>query len=281
LPPDRPEPITCAGHADFVELPNGQWWAVFLACRPYEQNWYNTGRETFLLPVHWENDWPVILKDEQIIPRIAARPDLPPEPESKSPLHGSFSWTDRFDQSQLNLRWQFLRPPALEWFSLMDTPGSLLIAPQSVALSDYGNPSLIACRQQHAKFSASTTVIVNPTTTPCEAGLVAFQNETHYLFLGIRMNGTGADEAFVEQLDAHAARGKPAPAARTLSRVPLPQRAARIILKIASTGRFYSAYCGVNDGSLKSLCENVDGSFLSTNVAGGFQGVMLGMFARK
>ena len=41
LNPNRKNPVTCTGHADFVETPNGEWWAVFLGCRPYEHNFYN------------------------------------------------------------------------------------------------------------------------------------------------------------------------------------------------------------------------------------------------
>ena len=39
------------GHADFVETQHGEWWAVFLATRPYQDYLYNIGRETFMLPV--------------------------------------------------------------------------------------------------------------------------------------------------------------------------------------------------------------------------------------
>ncbi|HEV7717336.1 MAG TPA: glycoside hydrolase family 43 protein, partial [Steroidobacteraceae bacterium] len=61
LPEDRANPITNAGHADLVEGPDGSWWAIFLASRPYDAHQYNTGRETFLLPVTWRDGWPVIL----------------------------------------------------------------------------------------------------------------------------------------------------------------------------------------------------------------------------
>ena len=52
------------GHMDMVETPDGQWVAVLLAVRPQ----YDTsgpvpsqlGRETFLVPVRWEDGWPVI-----------------------------------------------------------------------------------------------------------------------------------------------------------------------------------------------------------------------------
>ena len=55
LPAGRADPVANAGHADLVEAPDGAWWAAFLASRPYERIHYNTGRETFLLPVEWRN----------------------------------------------------------------------------------------------------------------------------------------------------------------------------------------------------------------------------------
>jgi alpha-N-arabinofuranosidase len=288
LPDTRPMPITCAGHADFTQTPSGEWWAVFLACRPYERNCYNTGRETFLLPVRWENDWPIILKGQEIVPRIAQRPDLPLEPaakmalaEAKPSANGPLSWTDYFDRDRLDVRWHFLRPPAGKWYSLRHAPGSLLIAPRAVALSSYGNPSFIGCRQQHANFAASVEITVNPQTAQCEAGLVAFQNETHYLLLGIRVDGGRAKEVFLEQFSSSADRADAASAPRVLAAAPLPPDADRIALKIESTGLPYCFYYGINRGEFKPLIENVDGSILSTRVAGGFQGVMLAMFARR
>lgn len=40
LDPARPDPITSTGHADFVETPNGEWWAVFLGIRPYREDFH-------------------------------------------------------------------------------------------------------------------------------------------------------------------------------------------------------------------------------------------------
>jgi beta-xylosidase len=31
---------------------------VILECRPYEGDYYNTGRETFMAPVVWKDGWP-------------------------------------------------------------------------------------------------------------------------------------------------------------------------------------------------------------------------------
>jgi alpha-N-arabinofuranosidase len=55
-------PIQTLGHADLVEDANGRWWALALGTRHRDQH-HNLGRETFLLPVAWRDDWPYIGKD--------------------------------------------------------------------------------------------------------------------------------------------------------------------------------------------------------------------------
>ncbi|MBV9749579.1 MAG: glycoside hydrolase family 43 protein, partial [Acetobacteraceae bacterium] len=40
LDPARSEPITSAGHAQLVDTPKGDWWATFLAVRPYTGDLY-------------------------------------------------------------------------------------------------------------------------------------------------------------------------------------------------------------------------------------------------
>ena len=49
-------PVTNVGHADLVETPDGGWAAVLLASRGLDSP---LGRESFLVPVVWQDDWPV------------------------------------------------------------------------------------------------------------------------------------------------------------------------------------------------------------------------------
>ncbi len=224
----------------------------------------------------WENNWPIILKDDQPIPRILKRPSLPAQPPAKIPLTGSFSWTDHFDRGHLDLRWNFLRVPAQDWYSLNAGHGGLFIAPRSAALNSYDNPSLICCRQQHARFSASTVIRLTSTTASCDAGVVAFQNESHYFFLGVRIDRGVASEVFIEQATGENTK----PDIQILASAPLPEQSDRIELKIEAAGRPYSFFYRTGDGQFTPLRQDVDGSILSTGVAGGFQGVMLGMLAR-
>lgn len=52
--------ISNVGHADFVEGPNGDWYAVLLASRTIDGYYKNLGRETFICPISWERGWPYL-----------------------------------------------------------------------------------------------------------------------------------------------------------------------------------------------------------------------------
>ena len=55
---DHDNPLQCAGHGDLVETPDGGWAMVLLASR-WGSKWHShIGRETCLLPLHWQDGWP-------------------------------------------------------------------------------------------------------------------------------------------------------------------------------------------------------------------------------
>ena len=58
------------GHADLVQLPSGQWAAVYLGVRPrgFAPQFHVNGRETFLAAVRWEDDWPVFDEGHYQVP---------------------------------------------------------------------------------------------------------------------------------------------------------------------------------------------------------------------
>ena len=63
----RAAPVSNVGHADLVEAPDGSWWAVCLATRAWN-DCDLLGRETFLVPVTWEDGWPVFAPGEGQLP---------------------------------------------------------------------------------------------------------------------------------------------------------------------------------------------------------------------
>ena len=127
LDPKRNNPITSTGHADFVQAEAGDWWAVFLGCRPYrpyEEGYINTGRETFLAPVKWEKGWPVIAKGNEEIQYYYPLPLPLNNKDAERPYSGNFLWRDEFNKESLCRDWTFLRTPREKWFDLKQMPGS-------------------------------------------------------------------------------------------------------------------------------------------------------------
>ncbi|WP_201312570.1 glycoside hydrolase family 43 protein [Dyella sp. EPa41] len=268
LPADRAHPIVNAGHADLVEAQDGSWWAVFLASRAYDRVHYNTGRETFLLPVTWKDGWPSILPAGKAIPQVAKGPSfLAAGPQA--PHSGNFTWRDEFDKPALDASWQFVRTPSTPWADLRSHPGQLAIEPQAQDLDTLHNPSFLARAQQHLAFDASTELVV-PAQDGVEAGIAAFQNEHYWYAFGVHR----AAGKYLLTVRLH--RGA---ASELMGTAALDKAPAHLQLKIsADAGRYDFAY---NEGSgWKLLLRGADGSLLSTDVAGGFVGATLGPYAR-
>jgi xylan 1,4-beta-xylosidase len=271
LAPDRTFPVIATGHADFVETPAGDWWAVFLGCRPYEGIFYNTGRETFLHPVTWTDGWPMILDPESPVPLALPAPDLPPGPAAEPPLSGNFTWRDEFDDPELSFAWNSLRGPADSWLDLAADPGTVTVMATSERLASASTPACLARRQQHASFSVSASMRL-PDAAGMSAGIAAFQNEEHHLYLGVHRAGAGWS-VFLER----AAGGDLQVVATQALEVG---ESGSVELRIEAAGRPYSFSYRADGGAWVTLAADVDGSILSTEVAKGFVGSYVGLHAR-
>lgn len=157
LDPARANHVTTAGHADMVQMDNGDWWAVFLAVRPYEGNYFNTGRETFLAPVTWTEDgWPVINPDFEEVQYSYPMPSGKAADASLPPFAGNFAFEDEFTAGKLDFRYMFLRTPQEQWYTLADGQLTLQLRPTTV--NERSNPSYVGFRQHHLVGQASTLV---------------------------------------------------------------------------------------------------------------------------
>lgn len=283
LPREREDPITCAGHADFVELPNGEWWAVFLACRPDRDGRGLLGRETFLLPVRWEDGWPRILGKGLVVPRVVKRPGLVEDtPAGWKPTTGTFTVSDEFDTPTLDPAWMGLRIPSSDWWMIDAEAGVLRLTPRKVWLTSHGeDPSFLARRQQHANYTARTALRVDDQTADCDAGLAVFQDERHHLFVGARVRQGRARELFVERTHA---RGRPSRQEATpevIHTATLPDGSRRVELEFRGEGTSLRlGYRVAHQDRWTMLPEPIDATLLSGQVAGGFTGVVIGMHAR-
>ena len=280
LPRERPWPVTSAGHADFVQTQDGDWWAVFLGNRPYPPaggHYVNTGRETFLMPVRWEDGWPRITAPGEPVPWVLDAPALP-KGTAPVPTSGSFAIRVDFDGRELPLDWMTVRNPRERWYRLAD--GALHLRARAVGLGERDNPSFLARRQQHQAALASTAVRFVPQRDGDLAGLAAFQNEDYWYLLAL----TRQDGAPAVVLDRRDGRRKDEGSTGTrLASAPLPATIGGqpVYLRIRARGAEYDFEYATAEGQWTPLARGLDGTLLSTGVAGGFTGAVFGLHAAR
>jgi len=272
LPEDRPEKVTSVGHADLVQTHAGDWYAVFLGCRPYQGDMYNTGRETFLLPVEWKNDVPVILKHGKALPTVVSAPHWKPDTTgiSYTPFTGNFTWTDPFTSPTLDQEWIFIRTPEEGWWQTGQ--GELHLTPSERRITEVTSPAFIGRRQQHTSFSFSVEIDFKPQNEKEEAGIVCYQNEKNLIaFTQTLRNGSPAVKV-TSVVDG---------VAQEAGYYPVEKAQIPVHLKVDGVAGSYSFHMATERDHWIPVAESVDATHLSTHKAGGFTGCILGLYTCK
>lgn len=183
----REYPIQNIGHLDMIETQSGEWWAVALGSRPYggfddtqegESNggyFRNLGRETFLLPMKWEREWPVFSPETGKVEEEYIRPALKEFRVEVDCNH------DSFDDKTLGLEWNFLRSPKEKWYSLEERSGYLRIKLRPETIEEKVNPSFIGKRQINFNFTIETSMDFLTHKEHEEAGLILLHNRFAYI----------------------------------------------------------------------------------------------------
>ncbi len=254
-------PVINVGHGDLVDDPTGKWWMVLLASRPNDGA-CNLGRETFLVPVEWEDEWPLPCPGSGRIDGPFRAPDL------KSFDAGVLLGRDDFERASLDPEWMSLRRPASAFASLAERPGWLRLRASASTLREKGEVSYIGRRQRHMSFSIRTVMEFSPTDAGDAAGLVLFQSEDFQYRLELGHSDQGTELRLV------AAEGGPD---RILAR--RPYSGSSVILEARAEGQNISFSAGKDPEKLEMLASGIDGRILSTERAGGFVGTTLGIFA--
>jgi alpha-N-arabinofuranosidase len=268
LDPNRPFPITSTGHADLFEGPDGNTYAVFLGVRPYEGNYYNIGRETFIAPVKWTDDgWPIIEPDGEVKYKYTFNWKEQPI-KGAAPQSGSFAYRttfkDTLDQSLL-----FLRTQDKSWYNLTPQHG-LTIKLLPTTIMELQNPAFIGKRQQHLKADASIELDFLAKAENEQAGLTIFQNEFHFYFIAKSIKkGENIVQLF---------KGNPQSKSMDLIAEQNLGKSSKTYLKISADNANYAFYFAEKPNNWKLLKDKVDGKFLSTQVAGGFVGSLFAIY---
>lgn len=257
-------PIVNVGHPDIVETQNGEWWMVCLASRTNGGYYRNLGRETYLVPFVWENGWPVINPGKGIIESTVATPNLPAGGVDNVPA------TEDFDCMELPMNFMHIRNPKTENYSLSERPGYLRMKLDADTISSKGNPSYVCRRQLAFDFVAKTAVSFEPKAENEKAGLVIYQSQSfNYQFL-IGKTGEKTSLSLVKTFKGEE---------ETIATALLDKSYSDMFLRLSQEGQDLTFSYSTDDKVFRTLADHVDARMLSTDVAGGFVGTTIGIYA--
>lgn len=269
FPVNRANKVDWAGHADLVEGPDGKYYGVFLAVRPNEKSRVNTGRETFILPVDWSGKFPVF--ESGLVP---LKPKLKTPEGVKNQTgqngffpNGNFTFTDNFRAKNLDYRWIGIRGPREDFVTT--TKNGLAILPFNQNIKASVPTSTLFHRQQHNTFNAGTTLKYTPQSEKDLAGIVCYQSEKFNYVFGLTKKGK--DHYIVL---ARTEKGNTTNIASEKIDVGKP-----VQLQVEADGDNYKFNYSVDKQNFKNLGGTVSGDILSTNIAGGFTGSLIGLYA--
>ncbi|MFK8908130.1 glycoside hydrolase family 43 protein [Streptomyces sp. YS-3] len=253
-------PIQNTGHADLVRAPDGSWRMVLLGVRPRggTPGWHVLGRETFLVPVEWVDGWPVV---GDLSPDLPV-PPWPLRPGPEEPVR------DDFDDAGLQPRWISLRERPEDRCTTKERPGWLTLRAAGSSLDD-NDAVFVGRRQQH--LTCRTRALIDPSEG--RGGLAVRLDERHHYEIEAAA-GEVTVFARIGPLRAEVAC-RPAAAGPLVLGVdvaPQPPQDARTGPDVLSFGVVEP------DGTL-SVLTTLEGRYLSTEVAGGFTGRVIGMYA--
>lgn len=264
-----PAGLQRAGHASLVDTGTGQWFIAHLCGRPLE--WRANppaeapaaeypalhsplGRETALQAVEWTSDgWPRLAGGGNAPRRQVPGPGLPPAPiEPEAPR-------DDFDSATLNPHLNTLRAPAdASWLSLTERPGWLRLRGRESLMSTF-DQSLVARRQQHFRFEASTCVDFEPAHFQHCAGLVAYYNTQNHAYLHLTHDEAAGGKVLLLAVNDRGILREPVR--------PVPMPPGPIELKVVFEGDSFRFFHKAADADWQPIGEALPTAMLSDEYA--------------
>lgn len=237
-------PVENVGHADLVERPDGSWAAVYLGVRTvgWVPRQHVNGRETFVAGIEWEDEWPVFVEDAFSIP----------EP--------SHAFDDRFEDGTDHVRWT---SPGLPVATLAtpDAAGGIVLRPAS---APSGTMSGLFTRTRDPLWHARVELDVGRDGV---ADVVLRIDERHWYAVRVDRDAVRAI-AHIGDIEHQSASCE----AKGLLTV--------IVTAAPATHRGPDdvVFAVEVDGKSTELAR-LDGRYVSSEVAGGFTGRVLGVVA--
>lgn len=262
------------GHADLVQAPDSSWWMICLGYRTSGYLLHVMGRETFLAPVRWDkNAWPVVNGNGTLQCNMQC-PTLPQVPLATDPAREEFDYVERHAPSDsyhaigLPMGWHSIGNPDYSHYNLTKRKGWLRLTPSATTLDQATSPTFVARRQTQRAFTATTKLDVSGLTEGIQTGLTAYAAPlNHY-------------DVVVEKREGKTyVRGNIRLGEMAHQTKEIEVKGKSLYLRIWSDQNYYYLAASA-DGKQYQTLGKMDYRYLTTEVIGGFTGVMLGLFAQ-
>lgn len=242
------------GHGDLIEDESGNW---FILCLGFRQSgiwspFHHLGREVFLAPVQWQADGWFTAGDRGTVNRWM---ELPVEALQQNRRQYDLS----FAGGLKDMRWIYLRDRREENYREED--GGVALRGTAVTLNEADSPTFVGVRQ--SEFDTRLRVTVSGDAA--EAGVSFYMDESQHYDLARVREKDGVKVILRLRIgDAESIAGEAA-----------VQEAAE--LEVCSDAEWYEFFCR-QEGIRRSL-GRARTKYLSSEVAGGFTGVVMGLYA--
>lgn len=256
--------IQGTGHGDFVQAKDGSWWVVFLAYRNFGGSYHHLGRETCLAPVEWKKgEWPVVNGSQPIDTVMQIPHTLAPAVVAKGTDNKPAATT-------------FCAPVGPEWVHLQNPiAANYEYRSQDIRLTAHGTltandqPTFIGRRQESPRFVMETEINTDSLDFGCKAGLTAYQINDGHMDISLQKYQTGT-VAVVMNYKVKSLEGE-------VMGEDSPVKG-NVRLRLSSDGNRYRFEYSTDGAHYREVAAH-DCPLLSTEVVGGFTGVVLGAFA--
>lgn len=262
------------GHADLVQAPDSSWWMICLGYRTSGYLLHVMGRETFLAPVRWDtNAWPVVNGNGTLQIDMMCE-TLPQMPMPADPEREEFDYVNRnapadsYNSLGLPLGWHSIGNPDLSCYTLKERKGWLRLKPATATLDKATSPTFVARRQTEKSFTATTLLDASRFTEGMQAGITAYAAPlNHYDVIVEKVDGSLIVKPNIRLGElAHSSR-------------EVKMKGNLVYLRISSDGAYYYMQVSADGKDFETMAK-MDFRYLSTEVIGGFTGVMLGVFVQ-
>ena len=242
------------GHGDLIQDKNGNWFIVCLGFRQIHMwmTYHHLGREVFLTPVKFGDDgWFTAGHDGTT--------------DSEYEIEGDFTQSEKknytFENTDVNIDWCYLRHPHAEDYNLSEN--GFVLHGTDITIDDVDSPTFVGIRQRDFDMEFSVDICIDGG----EGGVTVYMCENEHYDIALRKTGDG----FEALLKLNIGNIK-----HLQSAVPVKGGKAKLIIRSDSVA--YNFF--VNDSGNETHLGYGNSKYLSSEVSGGFTGVVLGLYAQ-